>query len=75
MRVAVIGGGACGVICALKLKKNNPDIEVVIFEQNDRILKKVLKIGNGKLLITFNFPLSTFHLIKLLLLQRQHQLL
>lgn len=48
MRVAVIGGGACGVICALKLKKNNPDIEVVIFEQNDRILKKVLKSGNGK---------------------------
>ena len=43
MKVAIIGGGACGVICALKLKKNNPNINVTILEQNDRILKKVLK--------------------------------
>lgn len=48
MKVIIIGGGASGVICALKIKKNNPNIAVAIFEQNDRILKKVLKTGNGK---------------------------
>ena len=48
MNVGIIGGGACGVICAIKLKKLNPLCNVTIFEQNDRILKKVLKTGNGK---------------------------
>ena len=55
MKVAIIGGGACGVICALKLKKNNPNINVTILEQNDRILKKVLKSGNGKCNISNNW--------------------
>ena len=48
MNVAIIGGGACGVMCAIKLKKLNKDLNVTVFEQNDRILKKVLKTGNGK---------------------------
>lgn len=68
MKVAIIGGGACGVICAIKLKKNNPNLNVVIFEQNDRILKKVLKTGNGKCNITnhliSNDMYNDFSLIK-----------
>ena len=48
MNVAIIGGGACGVMCAIKLKKLNKNLNVTVFEQNDRILKKVLKTGNGK---------------------------
>ncbi len=48
MKVGIIGGGASGVIASLKLKKNNPNIDVILFEQNDRVLKKLLKTGNGK---------------------------
>ena len=48
MNIGIIGGGACGVMCAIKLKKLNSLWNVTILEQNDRILKKVLKTGNGK---------------------------
>lgn len=54
MDIAIIGGGACGVMCAIQLKKKNKDINVTVFEQNDRILKKVLKTGNGKCNISNN---------------------
>ena len=46
--VIVIGGGASGVTCATEIKKNNPSLSVLILEQNDKVLKKVLKTGNGK---------------------------
>lgn len=48
MNVVIVGGGASGVICAIKIKEKNPNISVCILEQNERILKKVLKTGNGK---------------------------
>lgn len=54
MNVAIIGGGACGVMCAIQLKLKNKNVDVTIFEQNDRILKKVLKTGNGKCNISNN---------------------
>ena len=46
--VIVIGGGASGVTCATQIKKRNPNLSVLILEQNDKILKKLLKTGNGK---------------------------
>lgn len=46
--VVIIGGGASGVACAINLKKKNKDLQITILEQNDKILKKVLKTGNGK---------------------------
>ena len=46
--VIIIGGGASGCACAINLKKNNKNINVIILEQNDKILKKLLKTGNGK---------------------------
>ena len=46
--VVIIGGGASGVALAINLKKENPHLKVTILEQNDKILKKVLKTGNGK---------------------------
>lgn len=46
--VVIIGGGASGVSAAIELKKINNNLKVVILEQNDKILKKVLKTGNGK---------------------------
>lgn len=48
MKVVIIGGGASGVFCAINIKKKCPYHEVTILEQNDRILKKVLKTGNGR---------------------------
>ena len=61
MKVGLIGGGACGVMTALMLKKHNPNIDVVILEQNDRILKKLLKTGNGKCNIANNIITSDMY--------------
>lgn len=44
-KVVVIGGGASGVITALKASRNN---EVILLEGEDKILKKLLLTGNGK---------------------------
>lgn len=48
MKVAVIGGGASGVLAALRIKFNNKDIDVTIFEKNNKLLKKVGMTGNGR---------------------------
>lgn len=47
MRVGIIGGGASGILSAILIKKNNPNIDVTILEQNDRVGKKLLQTGNG----------------------------
>ena len=46
LKVCVIGGGASGVVCAIKLARRG--IDVVILEKNNCLLKKVLVTGNGK---------------------------
>lgn len=55
-RVAVIGGGASGIMAALhaaaEAKKCGKTIEVVIFEAKDRIGKKILVTGNGRCNLT-----------------------
>lgn len=48
MKVAIIGGGASGCVAALRLKNNNSNIDVTIFEKNNKILKKVATTGNGR---------------------------
>ena len=48
--IAVIGGGASGLMAAITAKKTGK--EVVILERKDRILKKVLITGNGRCNIT-----------------------
>ena len=48
MKVAIIGGGASGVLAALRLKFNNPDILVTIYEKNNKLLKKVSVTGAGR---------------------------
>lgn len=49
--VAVIGGGAAGLICLLELLNGenglNPE-NVVLLEKNDRVGKKLLATGNGQ---------------------------
>ena len=48
--IAVIGGGASGMIAAITARKSGK--EVVVLERKDRILKKVLITGNGRCNIT-----------------------
>lgn len=46
MRVAIIGGGAAGLVCACTLGEKG--IDVTVFEKNDRVGKKLLSTGNGR---------------------------
>lgn len=48
--IAVIGGGASGLMAAITAKKSGK--EVITLERKDRILKKVLITGNGRCNIT-----------------------
>lgn len=45
MKVAIIGGGASGIIASIKAQHEN---DVTLFEGNDKTLKKLLLTGNGK---------------------------
>ena len=57
-KIAIVGGGASGIACAIELKRNLKDIEVTILERLPRIGKKILMTGNGKCNIT-NMNLSS----------------
>lgn len=49
--VAIVGGGASGLICAAKLVSGENALrgdEVVILEKNDRVGKKLVATGNGR---------------------------
>lgn len=46
MEIAVVGGGAAGMMAALTA--NRKGSSVTVFEKNDRVLKKLLITGNGK---------------------------
>ena len=49
-RVAIIGGGASGLFCAIFCAKAG--LHVTLFEQNDKCAKKILVSGNGRCNIT-----------------------
>ncbi len=46
MKVAIIGGGAAGLVCGITAKNENN--EVIILERNKECGKKILVTGNGK---------------------------
>ena len=49
INIAVIGGGASGLIAAIEAKKNSDSSCIVsIFEKNDRVGRKILSTGNGR---------------------------
>ncbi len=48
MKIAVIGGGASGIVSAIYAKRINEKNSVTGFERSDRILKKLLATGNGR---------------------------
>jgi len=49
-RVAIIGGGASGLLCAILCAKQN--LYVNLYEQNSKCAKKILVSGNGRCNIT-----------------------
>ncbi len=60
--VAIIGGGASGLCTALSLKQKNINISVAVFEQLQRVGKKLITTGNGRCNITNkNLSLKRYH--------------
>jgi len=46
-KIAIIGAGASGLICAIEASKNSNN-QITIFEQNSKPAKKIIASGNGK---------------------------
>ena len=46
LKIAIIGGGASGIMAAITAAKNGANVD--IWERNDRVGKKILATGNGK---------------------------
>lgn len=64
--VAIIGGGASGIFCAIALKKLMKDANVTIYEGQNKIGKKLLQTGNGKCnLLNKNLDESKYNLDKI----------
>ncbi len=55
MIVGIIGGGASGMAAALAAAEN-PDVQVVIFERQARVGKKLQATGNGRCNLTNRIP-------------------
>lgn len=47
-KIAIIGGGASGIMCAARLVAQDCNADITVFEKNDRILKKISITGNGR---------------------------
>jgi predicted flavoprotein YhiN len=45
-KVAIIGGGPSGLLCAILCARNG--LKVDLFEQNQKCAKKILASGNGR---------------------------
>ena len=52
MQVLVIGGGAAGLCCALRLRQLDPTVSVTVLERLEQPGKKLLATGNGRCNLT-----------------------
>ena len=52
MRCVIIGAGASGLACAIRIKQNMPEAEVIVLERLPVVGKKILATGNGRCNIT-----------------------
>lgn len=52
MRVAIIGGGAAGMMCAATLQEADPNAEIFLLDRNDSLGKKVIISGGGRCNVT-----------------------
>lgn len=51
-KIAVIGGGASGLVAAIAAARSNPDTQITIYEKKDTVGKKILATGNGRCNLT-----------------------
>ncbi len=51
-QLAVIGGGAAGMFCAVNAARMNPDLKIVIIEKTNKLLSKVKVSGGGRCNVT-----------------------
>ncbi len=51
-KVAIIGGGAAGMMCAATINELKPSIEVFLIEKNESLGKKVIISGGGRCNVT-----------------------
>ena len=52
MKIAVIGGGAAGLMAAATIKEFSPETEVFLIEKNNQLGKKVIISGGGRCNLT-----------------------
>lgn len=52
MRIAIIGGGAAGLMAAATINENSPTTDVFLIEKNDSLGKKVIISGGGRCNVT-----------------------
>lgn len=48
MKIAIIGGGAAGIMAAITAKRLNKNLQIDIFDANKSVGKKILASGNGR---------------------------
>jgi len=52
MRVAIVGGGAAGMMCAATIAEEYPDVDIFLLEKNASLGKKVIISGGGRCNVT-----------------------
>lgn len=52
MKIAIIGGGAAGLMAAAAIRERAPDTEAVLIEKNNGLGKKVIISGGGRCNVT-----------------------
>lgn len=55
MKIAIIGGGAAGMMCAVTINELNPNGQVFLIEKNESLGKKVIISGGGRCNVTTGF--------------------
>ena len=51
-KIAIIGGGASGLVAAIAAARTNPQAQILIYEKKDSAGKKILATGNGRCNLT-----------------------
>lgn len=51
-KIAIIGGGASGLVSAIAAARTNPQAQILIYEKKDSAGKKILATGNGRCNLT-----------------------
>jgi predicted Rossmann fold flavoprotein len=53
-QVVIVGGGAAGFYCSIRIKELNPHLQVVLLEKTNKTLSKLRVSGGGRCNITHN---------------------